>query len=181
MKRIHGLVRFRKIKLFFNTIIQNVGSAVFTQTASGSEFEDCEVTQSLSESDFYRTFLFMKIALSKSSDIKNRTSLDNLTFVNVDHMALILSKPDDFVMPALGRNSLQGQLASESGRTLKSLYSSITRLKKAGLLVVTEDNLIEPNQELKTLRRITKKHLKTTGIFPTSYIINFLVTGDGGD
>lgn len=176
-----SIIRFKKLKLFFNTVITNRGGFTTIHSDKRTEeilrdgFEECTISASISEIDFYKSFLFLKIGLAKADGNK---TLESLTQVNVEHMALILSKPDTFVMPSLGRNSLQGDLAAESGRSIKSFYSSVTRLKNAGLLVVTEDNLIEPSSELKTLRRITKKHLDSLSVFPISYVVNFIVTKD---
>jgi len=78
-------------------------------------------------------------------------------------------------MPSNAKNNVQINLAKELGRTPKSAYSAINRLKKAGYLVVTEDNLIMPNSELQKLRIITKQHLDKLSSFPLCYMINFVV------
>ena len=100
---------------------------------------------------------------------------ERLTDVTVEYMANIMAKSLDFTMPANAKNKVQMDLAKEIGRTSKSAYSAINRLKKAGYLVITEDNLIVPNNELQQLRKITKAHLEKMGSFPISYMLNFIV------
>lgn len=170
------IVRFRKIKLFFNAVVENVSRYV-TVGKVDDDYDQIDVMGAMTEMDFYTAFINIKIALSKSA-YKNHHASD-LSAVNVMYLATIMCKPLDFVMPAMSKNNVQTELARELGRTSKSIYSAVTRLRKAGFLVTTEDNLIEPHPELQTLRKMTKRHLEATGTFPISYVLNFIVSETG--
>lgn len=184
-------LRFKRLPTFFYTIIENVTPLKFLKgDPKEDDFIECEHDTYLSEQEFYKMFLYMRNAFAKTAykdDEVDRT----VTPVNVEYMSLIMAKSMDYTIPAKSRNSVQSDLAAEMGKNPQSAYSAIHRLKKAGYLVKTEDNLIEPNRELQTLRKITKKHLKSLGRFPVSYLLNVIVyneqkelTGDevnGGD
>lgn len=171
-------IRFRTAKPFFNLITENLGNYRRLDETSEDVYQEVTVSNCISEYNFYRAFLYLKSSLGRTA-YANEDVDASLTAVNIDYMAAIMCKSNDFTMPAKSKNNVQQELAEEMGRTPKSAYSAINRLKKAGYLVVTEDNLIVPNPELQKLRQVTKKHIESLGIFPVSYLLNFIVVDDG--
>ena len=169
-------VRLRKDHRFFNTIIENIGSFSLDKEEIDNDKENQTVTarvdDTVSELNFYKCFLHLRSGLAKTV---YSTDKQRLTDVTIEYMATIMSKPLDFTMPSNAKNNVQINLAKELGRTPKSAYSAINRLKKAGYLVGTEDNLIMPNSELQKLRIITKQHVDKLSSFPLCYMINFVV------
>lgn len=169
-------VRLRKDYRFFNTITENIGSfSIDSETIDQNkenQIVGARVDGPVSELDFYKCFLHLKSGLSKTV---YEDSSAKLTDVTIEYMATIMSKPLDFTMPSNAKNKVQMDLAKELGRTSKSAYSAINRLKKGGYLVVTEDNIIMPNSELQKLRVVTKAHLKNMENFPVCYMMNFVV------
>lgn len=171
-------IRFRQAKQFFNIITENLGKYKQLDENSKDVYREVIISNTITEYNFYRCFLYLKTGLAKTA-YSNDDIDSSLTAVNIDYMAAIMCKPVTYTMPAKSKNSVQRALAEELGRTPKSAYSAINRLKKAAYLTITEDSLIVPNQELQTLRMVTKKHLNSLGVFPISYLLNFIIT-DGG-
>lgn len=169
-------VRLRRDHRFFNTIVENLGSFSLDKESIDDEKSNqtiiARVDDTISELDFYKCYLQLKSGLAKT--VYNDSSV-KLTDVTIEYMANIMNKPLDFTMPSNAKNMVQMNLAKELGRTSKSAYSAINRLKKAGYLVVTEDNIIMPNEELQRLRVITKAHLDKVNAFPLSYALNFII------
>jgi DNA-binding MarR family transcriptional regulator len=126
--------------------------------------------------EFYRCFLFIKSALLRTVYSNVDRDDDILTPVNIEYLAAIMAKPLSFSMSVNSKNDVQSELAKELGRSPKSAYSAISRLKHAGYLVQTEDGLIEPMNDLQELRKVTKNHLATLGCFPVSYLLNIVVS-----
>lgn len=170
-------IRFKNIKGFFNTIVENIGSYEVRDNSINDTFFDCKISSAITEFDFYKCFLYLKAGLSKAA-YKDDLAEEALTSVNIDYLAAIMSKPLDFSMPIKSKNFVQVKLAEQLNKTPKSAYSAIHRLRKKGYLVKTEDNIIMPNQELQRLRVVTKKHLKELGCFPVSYLLNFIVVSN---
>ena len=170
-------IRFKDIKGFYNNITENVGSYSPTNENINDVYFGCEIKSAITEYDFYKCFLYLKAGLSKAA-YKDNIADEALTAVNIEYLAAIMVKPLTFSMPARSKNSVQIKLAAQLGKTPKSAYSAIHRLRSKGYLVKTEDNIIMPGPELQRLRVITKKHLKDLGCFPVSYLLNFIVTGD---
>jgi hypothetical protein len=168
-------VRLRKSYSFFNTIKENIGDCSKIDTSllkNDDVFVNIKVGDTISELEFYKCFLHIKTALCRTVyDDKE----SKLTDVTIDYMAAIMCKPLDYTMPSNAKNMKQANLAKELNRSPKSAYSAINRLKKAGYLVVTEDNIIIPGPEYQKLRIITKAHFEKTGCFPVCYMLNFIV------
>lgn len=170
-------IRFKTLKGFFNTVIENIGSYEVNEESVDNTYFSCKIKDTISESDFYKCFLYLKAGLSKAA-YKDDLADETLTSVNIDYLAAIMSKPLTFSMPVKSKNSVQANLAEELGKTAKSAYSAIHRLRTKGFLIRTEDNLIMPNNELQKLRVYTKKHLEELGCFPVSYLLNFIVVAN---
>lgn len=172
-------VKRKSKKVFYNTITENVGNfEVKEDITSDKNVEYCDVVLNgvnLNEYNFYRCFLYLKTGLAKTSYNQNLKKDLALTPINIDYMALIMTKPLSFSMPVKSKNGVQASLAVSLKKTAKSAYSAINRLKNAGYLIATEDFIIVPNEELQMLRKITKAHLEKNGSFPLSYIMNFMI------
>lgn len=168
-------VRFRKRNTFFNTIQENVGEYTY-DTDLLKEEEDIyipvKLERGITEKQFYQSFLSIRNALARYTYENDDSKLSEVT---IEYLSAIMSKPLDYTMPCNAKNNVQINLAKELGRSAKSVYSAINRLKKGGYLVVSEDNLIVLNNELQNLRKVTKKHLELLGTFPVSYSVNFIV------
>lgn len=176
-KKDNTYIRFKTLKGFFNTVIENIGSYEVNDKSIDDTYFSCKIKDTISEYDFYKCFLYLKAGLSKAA-YKDDLADETLTSVNIDYLAAIMSKPLTFSMPVKSKNSVQANLAEELGKTPKSAYSAIHRLRTKGFLVKTEDNLIMPNPELQKLRIYTKKHLQELGCFPVSYLLNFIVVAN---
>ena len=167
-----ALLRFKQLNGFFNTITEEVGSYKIIEDTEDT-YVKATISDTISELDFYKCFLYLKSGLSKSvyqSDIDK-----SLTPVNIDYMAAIMAKPLSFTMPSKSKNSVQRDLATELDKSPQSAYSAIHRLRNKGYLIKTEDNLIATNGELQMLRIVTKKHLASVNSFAVSYLLNFIV------
>lgn len=168
-------VRMRRDHRFFNQIKENLGSFHIDKDDLkdiDNQHVEAKVDKAVSEIAFYKCFLQLRTALAKTVYENKKLKLTDVT---IEYMSLIMSKPMEFTMPANSKNSVQMGLANELGRSSKSAYSAINRLKQAGYLVVTEDSIIVPNSELQTIRKITKAHLEKKKSFPVSYMLNFIV------
>jgi hypothetical protein len=176
-KNSKEFIRFRQTQGFFNTITENIGKYDVIGDIDKDTYVEVNTTQSISEIDFYKCFLYLKSGLAKTA-YKNDKVDRSLTAVNIEYMSLIMSKDSDFTMPIKSKNDIQKNLALEIGKTPKSAYSAIHRLRSKGYLVKTEDNLIVPNDELQKLREVTKQHLESLGAFPVSYLLNFIIKED---
>lgn len=174
-------IRLKKSVLLFNHIREYIGKKKVDTTTNNDGWHDANVSDGISEYNFYLAYLMFKRALTKTYYIDNEDDADVLfgivSDVNLQYMALIMSKPLDYTMSAMSKNNVQHDLAVELGRTDKSVHIAITRLKNAGYLEVTEDNLIVPNSELRKLREVCKSHLEKQGVFPLAYTIEFIVDG----
>lgn len=167
-------IRFKKADQFFNTIREDLGDFELDSNSSNSTYVDATVTTGVDEITFYKCFLYLKSGLART--IYEDDKIDrSLTAVNIEYMATIMAKPMEFTMPCNSKNDVQKNIAKELGRTARSAYSAINRLKKSGYLVTTEDDLIMPNRELQMLRKVTKTHLDKLNCFPVSYMMNFVV------
>lgn len=180
-KRESANVKFKKKTVFYNTITEHVGDFTVKEnlTEDFNQYQNVDLDGVfLNEYNFYRCFLYLKTGLAKTSYNQNLKKDLALTPINIDYMALIMTKPLSFSMPVKSKNGIQASLAVDLKKTAKSAYSAINRLKNAGYLIVTEDFIIVPNDELQTLRKITKAHLSKTGYFPLSYLMNFIIVSD---
>ena len=166
-------IRLRRDHRYFNTIVENIGDTTLNNIKDlDDQVIEVKVSDTVDEATFYKCFLHLKSSLAKTV---YDDGLGKLTDVTIEYMAKIMSMPLNFSMPSNAKNMVQTNLAKSIGRTSKSAYSAINRLKKAGYLEVTEDNLIMPTGELQKLRMITKAHLEQHGAFPISYMLNFIV------
>lgn len=176
MKEIKTNIRFRQKYQFFNTITEDVGEYSLLSSPDEDVYVPSLVFDYIDEITFYQTFLYIKSSLSKTVYTQKDGVDRTLTPVNIEYMSTIMAKDMDYTMPCNSKNHVQKDLAAELGRSPKSVYSAVNRLKRAGYLVVTEDDLIVPNAELQTLRKVTKNHLEKLGSFPVSYMLNFIVS-----
>jgi hypothetical protein len=168
--------RFRQSEQFFNTVREDISTYDITKRYEMG-YADVDVDDTISEKDFYMCFLYLKAGLSKT--VYRDVGIEHyLTGVNLEYMSTIMAKDLDYSMPSKSKNKVQQALAVELNRTPQSAYNAINRLKKAGYLVVTEDDLITPNPELQRLRVVTKQHLEKIGCFPMTYMLNFVVKND---
>jgi DNA-binding MarR family transcriptional regulator len=172
-KSITVKARFRQSEQFFNTVEEHI-STYEIQNRYPKGYASIKVKHQINETDFYKCYLYLKAGLSKTV-YTNDNSDEFLTAVNILYMATIMSKPLDYSMPAKSKKNIQHDLAKELDKTQQSAYNAINRLKKAGFLVVSEDDLIVPNDELQNLRVVTKAHLEKLGCYPMSYLLNFVV------
>ena len=162
--------RIKRNKVFLFNIEDNVTKMEIDD--SGEDYINVVNSEYLDEKQFYSLFIYMRQSIAK---VKGLDYADYITHVNIDYLATIMCKPLDYNLPVKGRTKSQIDLADELGRNPQSAYNAIYRLKKAGYLVATEDNLIVPNHELQTLRKVTKAHLEKLGVLPVSYLLNILV------
>lgn len=168
-------IRMRRDHRFFNMIRENIGDSSVTDLEDkDDQIIDVMVGDTIDEITFYKCFLHLKSSLAKTV-YDPGDGLGKLTDVTIEYMAKIMSMPLEYTMPTNAKNMVQTNLAKSLGRTSKSAYSAINRLKKAGYLEVTEDNIIMPVNELQRLRKVTKAHLDKYGAFPISYMLNFIV------
>jgi hypothetical protein len=170
--------KFKNKTVFYNTITEDVGDfSINNITNINTPMNDITIDGVLlNEFNFYRCFLYLKTGLAKTSYNQKLKRDVALTPINIDYMALIMAKPLSFSMPIKSKNGVQSSLAKELKKTAKSAYSAINRLKNAGYLILTEDFIIVPNEEMQALRKITKAHLEKNGHFPLSYVMNFIIT-----
>lgn len=162
--------RIKNNKVFLFNIEDNVTKMEVGDTTDS--YVDILNSEYLTEKEFYSLFIYIRQCIAK---IKNLDYADYITHVNIEYLATIMCKPLEYNLPVKGRTSSQVDLAEELGRNPQSAYNAIYRLKKAGYLIATEDNLIVPNHELQTLRKVTKAHLEKLGVLPVSYLLNILV------
>lgn len=132
---------------------------------------DIEIGAKLSEEDFYRCYLRIRLVIDGElygrEDVKER---------DLEVLIGIMMKGEDWVMSSDGRNGKQGQLAKELGKSIKLLYSSFARLKAGGYLVTTEDRFIELSSDLIKLRRALRRDLSEGLAFGLSYVMNFIIS-----
>lgn len=173
-------IRFKNSLQFFNIIQENVSGYDIIDENEGDlrGFKKVEVAQLITEYDFYRCFLYLKSSLAKTVYGNDESYISG---VNIDYMAAIMAKSLDYSLPVKSKNNQQKLLADELGRTDRSAYSALNKLKNAGYLIITEDDLITPNTELQRLRNVTKNHIKKYGIFPVSYLFNFIISNQNED
>lgn len=171
-------LRFKQIDSFFFTITESLTKfSKKGKVTVENPFVECNVKETITEKDFYRMFLNIRNAFAKSV-YENEETDTSITPVNIEYMATIMSKDMSYTIPAKSKNKVQTELAQELGKNPQSAYSAIHRLRRSGYLVKTEDNLIEPNPELQSLRRVTKAHLDKLGVFPVSYLLNVVVKNE---
>jgi hypothetical protein len=170
-------VRFVDKKAFLVTITENL--TPFEKITDLNNLGFCEVLphNTLTEKEFYILWLSIRNALARTV-YKDEPVDTSITPVNMEYLATIMAKPMSYTLPAKSKNSVQKELGKELNKNPQSVYSALHRLKVAGYLVKTEDDLITPNSNLQKLRRITKEHLKKIGYFPMSYLFNVLVSNE---
>jgi hypothetical protein len=169
-------IRIRRSHGFFNMIREDVSNTTLDYSKLDNvsdQIVSVNVDNVVSEVEFYKCFLNIKVNLSKA--IYKEDDTKKLTDVTIEYMATIMSKSMDYSMPSHAKNNVQADLAAELGKTTKSAYSAINRLKKGGYLVISEDGLIVPNAEYQNLRKVVKAHLNSGRLFPISYVLNFIV------
>jgi len=160
--------------MFFNHVKEKVNKyKILSNEGNKDSWQDLEIVTSITEFDFYRSYLSIKGGLSQFAH-----GGKPITKINIDYMALIMCQPLEFTLPAMSKSNIQTRLAAELNKTPKSAYSAINRLKSLGYLVVTEDGLIEPNRELQQLRNVTKSHLSIQDGFPIAYTLEFIVSNN---
>lgn len=167
-------LKLRQKNCFPVTIVENI-TAFEASAVDENNYATFTIQETLSEKEFYKMWLYLRNALARTAYIDDKIDT-SITPVNVDYMAEIMAKPLSFTMPSKSKNNVQTKLAEQLGKNAQSAYSAIHRLRKAGYLIKTEDNLIVPNPNLEKLRKITKKHLQTLGTFPISYLMNIIVS-----
>lgn len=86
-----------------------------------------------------------------------------------------MTKDENFTLLYRNKDSKQTELAKELDRTAQSIYTSISKLRKAEYLVKNEDNLFIPCEELRILMRKVKQQISENGFVTFDFLFKFCV------
>lgn len=125
-------------------------------------------------------FTFYKIYLELNNVIKwKKTQTDmidmRLSETPIELLAHLMTKDENFTLLYRNKDKKQVELGLELDRTAQSIYTSITKLRKAEYIVKNEDNLFVPCQELRDLMKKVKQQIRDKGFVTFDFLFKFCV------
>lgn len=129
---------------------------------------------SIEETTFYRIYLELNNVIRWRKF--NEQDIDmKISDVPIELMAHLMAKPMSYVLLFRAKDSKLSDIAKELGKPATSIYTSITKLRKAGYLVINEDSFLVPNDEMNALRAKVKESIAKNEHMTYDYIFKFCV------
>lgn len=130
--------------------------------------------KTIDEASFYKTYLELNNVIRYK--YVNGKLLDMMiTDAPLELMAHLMAKDSSYTLVFRNKDAKLAVIAEELDKTVNSVYNSMSKLKKAGYLVVTEDGLIAPNQECLDLMSKTKDSIANKEHFTFDFLFKFCV------
>ena len=125
-------------------------------------------------------FSFYKIYLSLNNVVGTKVTPSGnvdiaLSDTPIELLAHLMTKDENFTLLYRNKDKKQVELGIELERTAQSVYTSISKLRKAEYIVKNEDNLFVPCQELRDLMKNVKGLIKKNGFVTFDFLFKFCV------
>lgn len=130
--------------------------------------------KTIDESMFYKLYLELNNVL-RYKKVDGEVIDMLITDAPLELLVYLMSKDDSYTLVFRNKDAKLMDVANDLNRSINSVYNSVSKLKKAGYLVITEDGLITPNKECSDLMKEVKSTIKNKGHFVFDYLFKFCV------
>lgn len=145
-----------------------------------NEFGEVEtkVIKSISPASFYKLYIELNNVVGSRVQ-GGETISTELPDTPIELLVHIMLKDDDFTLVFRNKDATLVKLANEINKTPSSVYSTLSKLRKAGYIIKDEDNLLTLNQELHDLVKMTKYYLRAGKPLKFDFLFKFCITDIG--
>lgn len=128
----------------------------------------------IDEQTFYKIYLQLNNVIKWKRTPNGMIDM-SLSDTPIELLSHLMMKDENFTLLYRSKDNKLTEMGEELGKTSQSVYTSISKLRKAEYIVKNEDNLFVPNDELRQLMRKVKTQIKENGHVTFDFLFKFCV------